>query len=78
MSILGALKKGFIQHRLLERLHNAHTGDFTPDKRAKIVISIDKEGTSYMRHVEKICRKIKACRIPFSTKASIWIQRVQV
>ncbi len=31
-----------------------------------------------MCHVEKICRKIKPCRIPFPPEASIWIQRVQV
>ncbi len=31
-----------------------------------------------MQHAKKICRKIKCCRIPFSPKASIWIQRVQV
>ncbi len=31
-----------------------------------------------MRHAEKICRKIKCCKIPFSPEASIWIRRVQV
>ena len=31
-----------------------------------------------MRHVEKICRKIKSGRIPFSPEAGIWIRRVQV
>ncbi len=31
-----------------------------------------------MQHAEKICRKIKCCRIPFLPEASIWIQRVQV
>jgi hypothetical protein len=31
-----------------------------------------------MIHVEKTCRKIKSCRIPYSPEASIWIQRAQV
>jgi hypothetical protein len=31
-----------------------------------------------MRHAEKICRKIKCCRIPFSPEAAIWICQVQV
>jgi hypothetical protein len=31
-----------------------------------------------MCHAEKICRKIKSCRIPFSPEAAIWIRRVQV
>jgi hypothetical protein len=42
------------------------------------VIAIDEEGKTYMRHAEKICKKIKSCRIPFSLKASIWIRQVQV
>ena len=31
-----------------------------------------------MRHAEKVCRKIKNCRIPYSPKAAIWIRRAQV
>ncbi len=31
-----------------------------------------------MHHAEKICRKIKCCRIPFLPEASIWIRQVQV
>jgi hypothetical protein len=31
-----------------------------------------------MRRAEKICRKIKCCRIPFSPEAAIWIRRVQI
>jgi hypothetical protein len=72
------LKKGIIQHRLLEPLHDAHTRDFTPEERTNIVIGIDKEGKTYMLHVEKICRKIKLCQDPFSPEAFIWIQRVQI
>ncbi len=45
---------------------------------ASRVIAINKEGKSYMQHAEKIYRKKKCCQIPFSSKASIWIQRVQV
>jgi hypothetical protein len=39
---------------------------------------IDKVGKKYMKHVEKVCRKIKCCRIPYSPEASIWIRHAQV
>jgi hypothetical protein len=73
-----SLENNIIQHRLIERLHEAHTGDYTAEERARMVTTIDKEGKTYMRHAEKICRKIKSCRIPFSPEAAIWIRRVQV
>ncbi|KAL7530123.1 hypothetical protein ACHAXR_007411 [Thalassiosira sp. AJA248-18] len=66
------------QHRLLERLHDAHINSSTFNEAAKKVEKIDQEGADYMRHAEKICRKIKACRIPFSEDSSIWIRRTQV
>jgi hypothetical protein len=31
-----------------------------------------------MRHAEKVCRKLKCCRIPFSPEAALWIRRVQI
>jgi hypothetical protein len=31
-----------------------------------------------MRHAEKVCRKLRCCRIPFSPEAALWIQRVQI
>jgi hypothetical protein len=43
-----------------------------------MLIAINKEGRDYMIHLEKMCRKIKCCRIPYSPEASIWIRRVQV
>jgi hypothetical protein len=39
---------------------------------------IDKAGKEYIRHAEKVCRKIKCCRIPYSPEASIWIRHAQV
>ena len=75
---IASLKSNIIQHRLIERLHDVHTGEYTTEERARKVITIDKEGKAYMRHAEKICRKIKSCRIPFSPEAAIWIRRVQV
>jgi hypothetical protein len=65
-------------HRLLERLHNAHTGIYSDKIRVKKIIAIDKEGKAYMRRAKKICRKIKCCQMPFSPEAAIWIRRVQV
>jgi hypothetical protein len=73
-----SIKKNIIQHRLIERLHNAHTREYSAAERARKVLAIDEEGKAYMRHAEKICRKIKSCRIPFSPEALIWIRRVRV
>jgi hypothetical protein len=73
-----SLEANIIQHCLLERLYNAHTGGYSVEETAHRVIAIDKEGKSYMQHAEKICRKIKCCQIPFLPKASIWIRPVQV
>ncbi len=75
---VGSLESNIIQHCLLEHLHNAHTGHYTPEERTRKVIAIHEEGKTYIQHAEKIFWKIKSCRIPFSRKASIWIRRVQV
>ncbi len=66
-----SLEKNIVKHCLPERLYNPHTGGYSADETASRVIAIDKEGKSYMQHAEKICRKIKCCRIPFLPKASI-------
>jgi hypothetical protein len=47
-------KLNIIQHRLLERLHDAHTGMCTPEERAGKMMKIDEEGKAYMPHAEKI------------------------
>jgi hypothetical protein len=75
---ISSLKSNIIQHRLIERLHDVHTGGYTTEERARKVITIDEEGKAYMRHAEKICCKIKSCRIPFLPEAAIWIRQVQV
>ena len=72
------LEGNIIQHRLIERLKEAHTKSSTFEEVAKKVIKIDTEGEQYMKHAEKICRKLKSCKIPFSPEASIWLCRVQV
>jgi hypothetical protein len=59
-------------------LQAAHTGGFPVEETARRVIPISEEGKIYTIHMEKLCRKIKCCKIPFSPKASIWIRRVQV
>jgi hypothetical protein len=73
-----SLKENIIQHRLIEQLHDAHTREYFAVEQARKVLAIDEEGKAYMRHAEKICRKIKLCWIPFSPEALIWIRRVQV
>jgi hypothetical protein len=71
--ITGYIKK--VSHdNLLERLHKAHTGGHSATETARQVILIDGEGKAYMRHAEKICRKLKCCHIPYSPEASIWIR----
>jgi hypothetical protein len=67
-----------IRHRLLERLHDAHTGEYTPEERTSKVIKINEEGKAYMQQAEKNCRKIKRCEIPYSPEGSIWIRQAQV
>jgi hypothetical protein len=73
-----SLEKNIVQHRLIERLQEAHMGNYSAAEPARRVIVIDKEGKAYMRHAEKICRKIKSCWILFPPEALIWIRWVQV
>jgi hypothetical protein len=68
---INSFESNIIQHWLLEHLHDAHTGMYTPKERARKVMKIDEEEKAYMHHAEKICRKIKTCKIPFSPEASI-------
>ena len=57
------LEKNIVKHRLLERLYDAHTGGYPAEEMTNKVIAIDDEVKLYMRHAEKICRKIKCCTI---------------
>jgi hypothetical protein len=75
---IDSFKSNIIRHRLLEKLHDAHTGTYLDSERARRVIKIDEEGKTYMWHVEKICQKIKCCQIPLSPELALWIRRVQV
>jgi hypothetical protein len=74
---INSFESNIIRHWLLERLNDAHTRMYTPEERAGKVMKIDEEGKAYMQHAEKICRKIKTCKIPFSPEASIWIRQAQ-
>ena len=60
-------------HRLIERLHDAHTRPYSASKHAWKVIIIDEEGKAYMRHAKKVCRRLKCCRIAFAPEAALWI-----
>jgi hypothetical protein len=77
-SYINSLKGNITRHQLLERLFKAHTNNYSNKERARRVVIIDEEGKAYMRRAEKICRKIKCCRIPFSPEVTIWIRCVQV
>jgi hypothetical protein len=67
-----------VQHRLIEKLHEVHISDWLHAKKERRVCAIDQAGKEFMTHAEKVCRKIKCCRIPYSPEASIWIRRAQV
>jgi hypothetical protein len=75
---IDSLKGNITRHCLLKQLFEVHTGNYSDEERARRVIIINKEGKAYMRHAEKICRKIKCCRITFSPEAAIWIRQVQL
>jgi hypothetical protein len=55
-----------------------YTRTFPDKEQTRRVINIDKEEKAYIWQAEKICRKIKCRRIPFSPEAAIWIRHVQV
>ncbi len=74
---LNSFESNIIQHRLLKHLYDVHTEGYSAKETARKDIIIDKEGKAYIRRAEKICRKIKCCRIPFLPEASIWICHVQ-
>jgi hypothetical protein len=65
------LEANISRHCLLKHLYDVHTGKYSTKETARRVIIIDEEGKTYMQHAEKICRKIKCCRIPISPEASI-------
>ncbi len=73
-----SLERNIVQHRLLEWLNEVHRSSLSYKKRTDMLNAIVKEGQDYMIHAEKMCRKIKCCRIPYSPEASIWIRRAQV
>jgi hypothetical protein len=53
---IDSLESNIIKHRLLEQLHDAHTGAYLDTKQVRQVIIINEEGKAYMQRVEKICR----------------------
>ncbi len=44
---VNSLEKNIIQHRLIERLHEAHTGNYSAAERATRVMAVDEEGKAY-------------------------------
>jgi hypothetical protein len=73
-----SLEENIVQHRLIERLHEMHMSNLGQKKKTKRVCAIDRAGKEFMKHAEKVCRKIKSCCIPFSPEALIWIRHAQV
>jgi hypothetical protein len=73
-----ALEDNIVQHCLIKKLYEVHTSDWTHKEKQRRVCLIDKAGKEYMKHAEKVCRKIKCCQIPYSPEVSIWIRWAQV
>jgi hypothetical protein len=73
-----SLKDNIVQHHLIKRLHEVHMSNLGQQEKTKRVCAIDRAGKEFMKHAEKVCRKIKSCRIPFSPEALIWIRCTQV
>ena len=65
-------------HRLNSRLITVASSGLNKDLVCWNINKIDKECKDYMRRAERMCRRIKNGRIPFSPEASIWIRRRQV
>ncbi len=59
-------------------MSEAHRSNLATNKKTEVINNINREGRDYMRQAEKLCRKIKCCRIPYSPEAAIWIRRSQV
>ncbi len=70
-SSIDSLETNILRHCLLKQLFDAHTGAYSVKEWAQKIIIIDKEGKAYMRQADKICRKIKCCRILFFPEAAI-------
>jgi hypothetical protein len=75
---IDSLEGNITWHCLPKQLLDIHTGNYSDKEQARRDIIINKEGKAYMRRAEKICRKIRCCRIPFSLEVAIWIRQVQV
>jgi hypothetical protein len=73
-----SLEGNIVRHCLIKKLHEVHVSNLMQQEKTMRVGSIDKVGKEYMKHAEKVCRKIKCCRISFSPEASIWIRHAQV
>ncbi len=72
------LEEKIIQHRLIERIGEAHTKSKSKHSITQQLNKLDRESGHYMGYAEKKCRKIKSGRIPFSPELSLWIRWTQV
>jgi hypothetical protein len=73
-----ALENNIVQHCLIEKCYEVHTSNWSHEEKQRRVCMIDKMGKECMKHAEKVYRKIKCCRMPYSPEASIWIRHAQV
>ena len=47
-SYIASFERNITWHQLLERVHKAHTREYSAEEWARRVVSIDKEGKAYM------------------------------
>jgi hypothetical protein len=73
-----SLESNIVQHCLIIKLRKVHVINWTQEEKECRVCKIYMEGKEYMKHVKKVCRKIKCCQILFSLEASFWIRCAQV
>ena len=72
------LEQQTLQHRVIERVGNAHETSCTKEEVKRKCDKIDMEVTQHMKGAEKRGRRIKSGWISFSPDSSKWIQPAQV
>jgi hypothetical protein len=72
------LEEKNIQHRLIERIGEAHTKSKSKRSITCRLNRLDRELGHYMQHAEKKYLKIKSGRIPFYPESFLWIRGTRV
>eukprot|EP00956_Cyclotella_meneghiniana_P000971 scaffold1144_cov22-Cyclotella_meneghiniana.AAC.5 len=71
------LEKNIRQHRLREKMLEAHNSDLSQEQIKAKLDKIDELSRDFMINAERKSRKVRNGKIPFSPESSIWIKRMQ-